>query len=714
MRSSERPSDGTRKDLTPLLQPGSIAVIGASADPVRLGGRPLAFLRAKGYPGRVFPVNPRYDEVSGWKCYPSILEVPEPVDLAVASIPASALLEGVSQCARVGVKALVVFSSGFGEMGEEGRRLENEVAAVAERAGMLLCGPNTLGFMNTFDNVMATFSQAGEGEALPGPVAFITQSGAFGTALFALARSRGLNFGYFFNTGNEAGLTFTDVLDYVLEDPRIRVVAGYIEGLKDGQSFVKAARRALALGKPVVIVKVGRSASGAQAAMSHTGSLAGADAVYDGVFRQVGVMRAQNEEQLLDFIAAFLMNPPSPGPRIGLITHSGGAGVLMTDRCEELGLPLAHFEEATQEALRQVIPAFGSVRNPVDITGQFIAEPELLQGALKLVLEDPNVDTGIFYLGLMERAAGQVISHLREAQAQSSTPLLVAWAGAPEGAINTLTEAGICVLPGPARVVDAAHALVRYGEWTRATKTKGDTPAALPASLASTVSSYQAEGRRLLSAEESLRLLAEAGLPVARARLARTAEEAASFAEEVDGPVVLKVDSPDLPHKTESGLMRFGIVGAEAAKAAFDDMMDRAAHQVPLQGIRGVLMQDAIPPGLEAILGLHQDPHFGLIIMAGLGGIWVEVLKDVSFRAVPIDRRDAEAMLAELRGHALFEGVRGQPRYDKAALVDSMVSLSAFGEAFSDVIDQLDVNPVIVLPEHQGAVVVDALAALRA
>ena len=701
------------KDLHPLLQPGSIAVIGASADPVRIGGRPIAFLKAKGYPGRVFPVNPRYDEIAGWKCYPSILEVPEPVDLAVVSIPASALLEGVSQCAQSGVKAVVVFSSGLGEMGEEGRRLEEEITTVAEQAGMLLCGPNTLGFMNTFDNVMATFSQAGEGEAIPGPIAFITQSGAFGTALFALARSRGLNFGYFINTGNEAGLTFTDFLDYVLEDPRIQVVAGYIEGLKDGQSFVKVARRALTLGKPVVIVKVGRSASGAQAAMSHTGSLAGTDAVYDGVFRQMGVMRAQNEEQLLDFIAALLMNPPSSGPRIGMVTQSGGAGVLMADRCDELGLSLARFEEATQEALREVIPAFGSIGNPVDITGQFIAEPELLQGALKLVLEDPNVDTGIFYLGLMERAADQVISNLREAHTYSSTPLLVAWAGAPEGAINTLTGAGICVLPGATRVVDAAHALVRYGEWTRTTKTEGDTPGTPPAFLAPTVSSFQADGRRLLSTEESLRLLTEAGLPVARGRLARTAEEAASFAEEVGGPIVLKVDSPDLPHKTESGLMRFGIVGAGAARKAFKEIMDGAAQRVSPQAMRGVLMQEAIPPGLEAILGLHQDPHFGLIIMAGLGGIWVEVLKDVAFRAIPIERRDAEAMLAELRGQALFEGVRGRPRYDRTALVDAMVRLSAFGEAFSDVIDQLDVNPVIVLPEDQGAVVVDALVVLR-
>ncbi|MBI2878161.1 MAG: CoA-binding protein, partial [Candidatus Rokubacteria bacterium] len=450
--------------LDPFFRPASIAILGASEDFVKISGRPLKFLLEKGYPGRIFPVNPKYERVAGLPCYPTITAIPEPVDLAIVAVPAALVPEALGLCAAKGVRSAVVFSSGFGEVGEEGARLERQLAEVARGSGLRLCGPNTLGFMNTFDRVMATFSQAGEGEAPPGPVAFVTQSGAFGTAIFALARQRGLSFGYFVNSGNEADLELADLLDYVVADPRVRVVSGYIEGLKDGRRLLAVADRALELGKPVVIVKVGRSPAGARAALSHTGSLAGSDRVYSGVFRQKGVIRATQEEELLDLVSAFSLCP-LPGARgLGIVTQSGGAGVLMADRAEELGLAVPELADDTRTALRKVIPAFGSIKNPVDITAQFIADPALLQSALGIVLQDPGVDAVIFYLGLMERFADQVVANLREVHARTRKPLLVAWAAAPEPGLRALRESGICVMPSATRAVNAVRALVEYAE----------------------------------------------------------------------------------------------------------------------------------------------------------------------------------------------------------------------------------------------------------
>lgn len=349
-------------DLERLLRPGSIAILGASEDFVKINGRPLKFLLDKGYAGRIFPVNPKYEKLAGLRCYPSVGTIAEPVDLAIVAVPAAAVMESLRQCVAAGVGSAVVFSSGFGETGDAGRELERAVAELARRSGLRLCGPNTLGFMNTFDRVLATFSQAGDGETPPGPIGFVTQSGAFGTAIFALARQRGLSLGYFVNSGNEADVDFGDLLGYVLEDPRIRVIAGYIEGLKDGRKLLAAAGRALELGKPIVMAKVARSRAGARAAASHTGSLAGADRVYDGVFRQTGIVRARNDEHLLDLVAAFTSCPLPSGGGVGVVTQSGGAGVLMADRCEELGLAVPELSEATREALRRVVPAFGSVK----------------------------------------------------------------------------------------------------------------------------------------------------------------------------------------------------------------------------------------------------------------------------------------------------------------------------------------------------------------
>lgn len=692
--------------LEPFFRPESIAILGASEDFVKISGRPLKFLLDKGYRGKVFPVNPKYEKVAGLPCYPTVTAIPEPVDLAIVAVPAAAVLEALDQCVAKGVRSAVVFSSGFGEMGEEGRALERRVAELARRAGLRLCGPNTLGFVNTFDRVMATFSQAGEGETPPGPIAFVTQSGAFGTAIFALARQRGLSFGYFVNSGNEADLEFADLLEYVAADPRVRVISGYIEGLKDGRKLLAVADRALELGKPIVIVKVGRSTAGARAALSHTGSLAGSDRVYSGVFRQRGIIRAAQEEELLDLVSAFSLCSLPEGRGLGIVTQSGGAGVLMADRAEEIGLSVPELAPETKSALRGVIPAFGSVKNPVDVTAQFIADPALLRRSLEVVLRDPRVDAAIFYLGLMERFADQVVANLREVKQKTPKPLLVAWAAAPEAALRALREAGICALPSATRAVNALRGLVEYAEARRRSEAArgGRKPLDWGRGAGS------AEGRRVLTVGESLQLLSRYGIKVARARLSQSASEAVQAAAEIGYPVALKVESPDIRHKTDAGALRLNVSGPDEVARGFDEVVTSARQYAPSAAIRGILVQEMVREGTEVIVGLHRDAQFGPVVMVGLGGIFVEVLGDVAFRAVPLTHADAEEMLGELRGGRVLEGVRGRPPADVPSVIEVLLAISRLAEDRSQEVAELDINPLLVLPAGRGAVAVDALA----
>jgi acetyltransferase len=704
-------------DLDRLFRPASIAILGASEDFVKISGRPLKFLLDKGYPGKIFPVNPKYERVAGLTCYPSVSAIPEPVDLAIVAVPAAAVPDALGDCVARGVGSAVVFSSGFAEVGEEGRRLQGQVAELARGSGLRLCGPNTVGFMNTFDRVMATFSQAGEGEAPAGPVAFVTQSGAFGTAIFALARQRGLALGYFVNSGNEADLGFADLLDYVVADPRVRVAAGYIEGLKDGRKLLAVAERAMALGKPIVITKVGRSPAGERAALSHTGSLAGSDRVYSGVFRQHGIVRAANDEELLDLASAFSLCPLPEGRGIGIVTQSGGAGVLMADRAEEIGLSVPELGEAAKAGLRKVVPAFGSVKNPVDITAQFIADPSLLRSSLEIVLQDPGVDAAVFYLGLMERFADQVVANLKAVHENARKPLLVAWAGAPETPLRALREAGICALPSATRAVNALRGLAEYAAARRRWQAEprasaAGTPDARGA-LASLIEECRTKKRRVLTTAACLELLSRYGVTAPRGRLCRAAAEAVTAAEEIGYPVALKVESAEIGHKTEAGALRLNVSGRDELLRSFDELIGNARRYAPGAEIDGVLVQEMIRGGTEVVVGLNQDPQFGPVVMVGLGGIFVEVLGDVAFRAAPLTRADAEEMLRELKGFRVLQGVRGRPPADVDAVVEALLAVSRLAVDARGRLRELDVNPLMALGAGHGALAVDALAILN-
>lgn len=694
---TDTPDDG----LAALLQPRSIAIIGASRDLNKLSGRPIKFLQRAGYAGAVYPVNPKYDEIAGLRCYAAVADIPGPIDLAVVTVPARAVIEAITALGEKGTGAAVVFSSGFGEMGAEGKKLEAQVQAVARRHGMRLSGPNTLGLINAFDGVYATFSQFANGATPAGPIGFVTQSGAFGTAIAALARQRGLGLGYFVNTGNEADVDFVAAMAPVLEDPRIRVGAGYIEGLKDGSGLARVARRAIQLDKPMVVTKVGRTDAGARASASHTGSLAGEDRVFDGVVRQFGIVRARNETALLDMAELFATTDPPAGRGLGIITQSGGAGVLMVDRAEELGLAVPVLGEATKRSLHDVLPAFGAAGNPVDVTGQFVADPSMLRDSVLAVLEDPDIHIAAVWLQLMHEFVEPLVEIFRQLKDRATKPFVVCWVAAPEAGLTALREMGVCVFTGGEPAVDAIAGLVELGERRRAWTAEGE-PAALPAPAA------LQGGAGVVPSLEAAAALTKAGVPLAETRLCADAEAAA--AEDLGYPVVMKIESPDLPHKTEADGVRLGLADAEEVRAAFAAVTAAARAYEPDARIAGVLVQATGAGACEMVIGLRRDPVFGMVVMAGLGGIFVEVTKDVVFRQAPVSEAQARDMLADLKGQAVLDGVHGRPGVDRDQLAVLIAAVSRFGAANADRLSELDLNPVLAGPD--GAVAVDWLMVL--
>ncbi len=692
-------------DLRALLNPRSIAILGASSDLSRVNGRTLKYLLEKGYPGKIFPVNPKYREIGALRCYPDVAAIAEPIDLAIIALPARLVSASLSELGRQGTRSAVVFSSGFGETGEAGRALEREVAVAAQMAGIRLCGPNCLGLINAFERVIATFGQFAEGDTPPGPAAFVTQSGAFGTAIAALARRRGIGLGYFINTGNEADIDFVEVMRAVLADPRIRVGAGYVEGLKDGAGLTLLAGEALSAGKPLLLTKVGRSGAGARAAASHTGSLAGADNVFDGVARQHGIVRARNEEQLLDLLEAFMYCPLPQGNGLGIITQSGGAGVLIADCAEELGMKVPVLTDATQRALKAAIPEFGSTGNPVDITGQFIADPGLLRESVRIVLDDPGVDIAIVWLQLMEAYVDALVTIFEEIRATAAKPLIVCWVAAPERALKALRDRGIAVLRGGEPAADAAAALARYAQARHDWLSDASARAAIRLPQLDLL-------RRAgpVATPATRELLTQGDIATVQTAFAGSADDAIAAANRIGYPVAVKIESPDILHKTEAGGVALGLMDDRSVRQAFESLTSGARRSHPGARIEGVIIQRMATDGVDFVVGLKNDPVFGAVVMAGLGGIHVEILKDVSFRKAPVTVAEAHRMLDEIKGRAILDGARGRPPVNREALAGLIAAASRCGAAIGPRLRELDLNPVVAGPD--GAAAVDWLMLL--
>lgn len=684
--------------LDALVRPGSIAIVGASADGEKLNGRIVRFLKDKGYGGAIYPINPRVAEILGLRCYPSLEAVPGHVDLAVIGLAAAQAPAAIREAGRKGVRAVLVFASGFAELGEEGKRLQAELAATAREAGVRLCGPNSVGVVNAFDRVVATFSQVGNNEVKAGPFAFVTQSGAVGTVTNTLANRRGLGLGYLVHTGNEADLTAVDAMTAISVDARVKVIGAYLEGVRDGEALCALAQRLLPEGKPIIAIKVGRSAAGARAVASHTGALAAEDRVFDDLARQFGIIRARHEAHLLDLAEAFAYCPMPGEGGVAFITQSGGTAVMMADRAEELGLAVPALSPATQEKMRGFLPSYASFVNPVDASMQAVADPTLLGRGLAAMLEDPQIAVGIAWLQHMDAKADQLVEMFSELSRRNTKPLIVAWAAAPQRALDELRRRGVCVAASTETAVDMAHALIAYAAARR--RFMACTPRTIAPGTAPPVSGAVA------SIDAAARLAA-CGVPLARARLAHSAEDAASIAAAMQAPVALKIESADLPHKTDVGGVRLDLREPEAVRAAYAEILANAKLAAPQARIAGVLVQEMLPSGVELVVGLRRDPSFGMVLMLGIGGVFVEAYKDVTFRKVPVDATTAHAMVGELRGARLLGAFRGRPAVDLERLVALLCAVGDFGAANAGWLAELDLNPVIA--RHDTAIAVDWL-----
>jgi acetate---CoA ligase (ADP-forming) len=699
-------------DLRCFFEPRSIAVIGASANLAKLGGRPIAALQKKGFTGAIYPVNPRYGEIAGLPCYPSIQAVPGSVDLAVVSVPFEGILEALGECANKGVKAAVVFTAGFAEVGPDGQALQQEIGRLARESGMRILGPNCLGLVYFRNAVMASFSDIMEMEVgVPGSLGFVTQSGAYGEKTFMQAALDGVGFNSFVSVGNEADLQFSDFISYLLHDEGTSLLGVYLEGAKDGALFRRAAEAALRAGKPLLVKKVGRSKAGMRAAASHTGSLAGNDRIYDAFFRQTGIIRIDELRDLTSFAMVHQSGRMPQGKHVGILTDSGGPGVEMADKCEEFGLVVPELKGSTRAQLEACLPFYGSARNPVDMTAAAMTDHSLYGKCLRALFADENIDM-IFAPGFFMAYVPQtLLDDVLEIYRSSAKPLVMCpvWEDkSPQSRemIARVKREGIPIIPEASDAARAMASLAGYGDKRRQSAAAGWEAARPPATCREAAEQILGKPGPLTE-YEAKRVLAAYGIPVTREDMATTREEAVALARRIGYPVVLKIQSPQIPHKTEVDGIRLNLRTDQEVQAAYDEIMDNAKNHLPQAPIAGVLVQEMVAGGVEAIVGVTRDPTFGPCMMFGLGGIFVEVLKDVSFRVVPIARPDVEDMIREVRGFRLLEGVRGRAPSDLKALAEVVLKVSWLAADFAGEIEEIDINPLIVLPH--GVLVADAL-----
>ncbi len=691
--------------LSALLAPRSVAVIGASADPTRIGGRPIAYMLARGFAGTILPVNPKRAEIQGLRAYPDIAALPLVPDAAILALPAALVEPAVAELAGLGVRAVVLFSAGFAEVDDAGAAAQARIAGVARAAGMRLLGPNALGLFNARIGWFATFSASMDSFwPLPGRIGIASQSGAFGTHLFAAAAARGLGTPICVTTGNEADVTLGEAIGWLATDPETDVIAAAAEGIRKPDAFLAALALARAARKPVVMMKAGRSALGRQAARSHTAAIAGDDAVFDAVLAEFGAVRAESAEQLLDFAYAATRRVYPARNSLGVLTVSGGAGVLIADEAAALGLPMPPLSAAAQAALKAALP-FAAPANPVDCTAQVLNEPALI-GRFAETMMAQGVGEGGYasVLAFFSQTGGSpaIAPGLRAAlgavRARHPDRLYGLSVIAPEARVREYEADGFLVFAEPVRAVRAIHAMGRIGAAFAA------PPAGTPPSLPEVVLPG-----RTPSEAEAKRLLARAGIAVVPEQVAATAEEAVQAAEALGYPVVLKILSPDILHKTEIGGVLLGLADAGAVRAGFATLIARARNAAPAARLEGVLVARDIRGAVECILGVHRDPSFGLIAMFGLGGVFVEVLGDVVFRRCPFDEEVARRMIGAVRGISLLSGARGRRPADLPALARMLARLSAFAAAAGPRLVALDLNPVLVLPMGEGAFAADAV-----
>ncbi|MEZ5676266.1 Acyl-CoA synthetase (NDP forming) [Thalassovita litoralis] len=692
------------KTLDVLLNPQSIAVVGASSNPLKIGGRPIAYMKKLGYAGQIYPINPKADMVQGLQAYPSLSAIGAPVDLAIVAAAAASVEDILRDGIAAGVKAFVVFSSGFGEYSADGAAIQARLRQMCEAAGALLLGPNCLGAINIRNHVIASFTTAMEDHALiEGGFGFVSQSGALGAYWLDMVFQRGIGVSSWIATGNEAGITVSDAIHHLAHDPDTRVIGCYIEDIKDGPAFRDAALTAIAAGKPVLLIKSGRSQTGAAAAASHTGALAGEDARYQALFDQIGIVRVNSLSDMMSVARLILLQPPASGPNVGVISVSGGAGVMLADELDEAGFAVPPFDAETQARINDALPGFVSANNPLDVTGSVAGDSGIFGRVLDALGNAPDHDSFVLFIGLMVSISKDLSESLVRAFANRGKQVAVVWIGAPAQVVRELEAHGLPVFPDIPEAVHAMKIARQIGaardKAHRLRGTQWSAPLPAPTTL---------EARAEVRAQDFIR--AQSSLAFPDQVLIQTPDQAAAALTALTPPLAVKLQSPDMLHKSEHGGVKLGLEDADTLKRTVQDMLD-IANTGALR-LDGILLQEMSPIAQELIVGFKRDAVFGPLLLIGRGGVEVELRPDSAMAYLPLTPDAVLDLLRGLTTAPLFDGYRGGPKGDLSGLAQALADL---GNAFAadPTIEEIEINP-LALTRDGRFVALDALSLHRA
>ncbi len=700
-------------DLKPLLEPESIALIGVSKEPGRIGGRILRYLTHHGYGGAIFPVNPKYEEIEGTKCYPDLLSIPFQIDVALIAVPEQAVLSVLEDAGRKKVKSAIIYSAGFSEYGPKGQLKQQQIKEVAEEYGIEVCGPNCVGIIGFHNKMAMSFSQFLDVPKLvPGNIAFISQSGALGGAFLNRIQDRGIGISYFISTGNEAVLETSDFMEYLLDDPNTSVIMALIEGIRNGENFLKVADLAARKKKPIVLMKIGRTEAGGRAASSHTGSMTGSDAVYHAVFQQSGVVRVKDTEDLYLTASALAKCPWPKGNRVGIITTTGGGGVILTDKLVEMGMNLPDLSEKTVARLSENAASFGVVKNPLDLTAQVVNDPLLFPKSVETFIQDENLDSIIVAIAMVagDRSRERA-SHIVQAAHSTGKTLLTWWAAGSLSSPGTkmLEESRVPLFTSPESCVNALNALVRYSTFLESRSDDKVPSISVSAGKDPRIEEILRSSCSVVTEDQGKKILSYYGIPIPSEGIGKNRDEVREIALKIGYPVALKVVSPQIRHKTDTGGLKLNIHNEKELLIGYEEILRNIEHYKPESEIKGILVQEMVPPGKEVIVGVVRDPQFGPVVMFGLGGVFVEILSDFSLRHAPFREGDAWEMIREIKGYKILEGARGEKRSDLEALVKALIAVSQLAVDLRDTVSEVDINPLIVYPEKGGVKAIDCL-----
>jgi acetyltransferase len=690
--------------LESLIYPDSVAVIGASSNPGKVGYAVMKGLVDAGFEGPIVPINPKSEEILGVRCFKNLADFDDEVALSVIAVPTPAVKAAVEDSISKGVKSIIVITAGFKEVGPEGAELERDIARLCKRKGVRLMGPNVLGLINTDHKLNASFaSQMPD----PGGISIISQSGALCTAILDWSAGRHLGLGKLISIGNKADLNETDFLKALAKDEKTKVIAGYLESIENGEQFLAAAEETCSI-KPVVILKVGTTQAGAKAASSHTGSLAGGDIAYGAAFRRSGVIRADNFEELFDYATALYMQPLPNGERVAIITNAGGPGIMAADACEQIGLTVSRLSDSTVDELRKTLPAAASAINPIDVLGD--ADPERYAAAINAAQADDRIDAIIVILTPQAMTKPlETAEAVARCASERSKPVLAAFMGGADVTPGRefLTKCSLPDYPSPERAAKTLRAMCDYAAWRRRPPRVVTRFPVNRRRVERIISRHTRAGVSHIGEVKAKEILRAYDFNVPEGHLVTSAEQAIEYAERLGFPVAMKIVSPDIVHKSDIGGVKINLYSGPAVRDAFDLMMLRVLRSYPEAHIEGVYVEKMCPPGREIILGMTRDALFGPMLMFGLGGIFVEVMKDITFHLAPITHDEAMQMLKETRSYALLEGARGQARVNLDVIASGLQRISQLGTDFPAV-QELDINPYIVGPIGSDAFVADA------